>query len=137
MSIGKNQPPRDTQNDRDRKLKDELGETTNLDNLSYDEEKNSYELDTEGSDPDYKHPDPYDTTAENGEDANSEYDEANPYVGDEYDKDATLESDLDDLGMHVDDGSITRLSKKDEELSRTPEDDRPDLDEEGYPKKDS
>jgi len=38
--------------------------------------------------------------------------------------------------MHIDNGEITELDPLDEALSHTPEDDRDDLDEEGYPKND-
>ncbi|MBE7176316.1 MAG: hypothetical protein INR69_07945 [Mucilaginibacter polytrichastri] len=139
MEKRKNNPLFDTDDaaDRDRKLKDDLDVTTGQQELSFNKEKNSFELDVKSDDPDYDHPDPYDTAAENGEDDNSDYDEANPYVGDEYDKDAGLEHDLDKLGMHVDgSGSSVRLSKRDEKLAETDEDQRDDLDEEGYPKND-
>ena len=53
----------------------------------------------------------------------------------EYDKDLGLESNLDELGMHID-SKIVELLPIDEELSKTLEDDRDDLDEEGYPKND-
>jgi len=113
-------------------------------NLRYNEEEDSFEYDIEkedprypNEDPEYLHDDPYDTAAPHGEDDNSDWDEANPYVGDEYDPDRSLESDAEDLGMHIDKGQITRLSKKDRDLSQTPEDFRDDLDEEGYPKRDT
>lgn len=123
--------------DRDRTLRDDLGETTDADNLLFNKEKNSFEYDVKSDDPNYDHPDPYDTAAPNGEDENSDYDEANPYVGDEYDKETGLEHDLDKLGMHLDgSGSSVRLSRKDEKLAETDEDSRDDLDEEGYPKND-
>ncbi|MEJ7780139.1 MAG: hypothetical protein WKF68_11185 [Daejeonella sp.] len=122
--------------DRDQALKDDLNMEVNIDDLSYDPEKNSYELDVESDDPEYVHLDPYDTAVENGGDADSDFDEANPTAVNEYDKDASLESDLDKLGMHVDNGNIVEVRRIDEELSRTPEDDRDDLDEEGYPKND-
>ena len=112
----------------------DLGETKDFENLSFDKEKNSFELDVKGTDKDYDHPLPYETTAANGGDDNSDYDEANPYIGDEYaKKDDQIESDLDELGMHVDNGESLELDPEDEFLARTPEDDRPDLDEEGYP----
>jgi len=112
----------------------DLGETKDFENLSFDKEKNSFELDVKGTDKDYDHPLPYDTTAANGGDDNSDYDEANPYIGDEYaKKDDQVESDLDELGMHVDNGESVELDPEDEFLARTPEDDRTDLDEEGYP----
>lgn len=122
--------------DRDQALKDDLKMEVNIDDLAYDEEKNSYELDVKSEDPDYIHPDPYDTAVENGGDADSDFDEANPTAVNEYDKDLSLETDLDELGMHVDNGNIVEVLPIDEELSRTPEDDREDLDEEGYPKND-
>lgn len=112
----------------------DLGETKDFNQLSFDKNKNSYELDVKGEDKDYDHPLPYDTTAANGGDDNSAYDEANPYIGDEYaSKTEQQESDLDDLGMHVDNGNIVEVDPEDEFLARTPEDDRSDLDEEGYP----
>jgi len=123
--------------DRDQALKDDLNMEVNIDDLSYDAVKNSYELDVESDDPEYVHLDPYDTAVENGGDADSDFDEANPTAVNEYDKDASLETDLDKLGMHVDNGNIVELKPIDEELSRTPEDDRDDLDEEGYPKNDT
>lgn len=122
--------------DRDQALKDDLNMEVNIDDLAYNKEKNSYELDVKSDDPDYVHPDPYDTAVENGGDADSDFDEANPTAVNEYDKDLSLESSLDDLGMHVDNGNIVEVLPIDEELSRTPEDDRDDLDEEGYPKND-
>jgi len=112
----------------------DLGETKDFENLSFDKNKNSFELDVKGTDKDYDHPLPYETTAANGGDDNSDYDEANPYIGDEYaKKDEQAESDLDELGMHVDNGESVELDPEDEFLARTPEDDRNDLDEEGYP----
>ena len=124
-------------NDRDRTMKDNLGETIDQENLAYNKDKNSYEIDVPSTDPQYDHPFPYDTSAENGEDFDSDWDEANPVVGNEYDKDASLETDVDTLGMHIDSGKIVELDPIDEELSKTPEDERDDLDEEGYPKKDA
>lgn len=122
--------------DRDKKMKDELGAEVNKDDLRYDEETDSFTLDVDSTDQEYVHPDPYDSAAPNGEDFNSDYDEANPLVGDEYDKDLSLESDVDKLGMHIDSGRIVELNDIDEDLARTPEDEREDLDEEGYPKND-
>jgi len=124
--------------DRDRTLKDELGETIDEEQLKFNAEDNSYELDVKSDDPDYDHPDPYNTSMKNGEDMNSTYDEANIYGADgEYIQNESLEDDVDQLGMHVDDGSIVTLDPLDEALSHTPEDDRDDLDEEGYPKNDT
>jgi hypothetical protein len=68
---------------------------------------------------------------------NSTYDEANPYdAADEYIPNESLETDVDKLGMHIDNGEIVELDATDRVLSHTPEDDRDDLDEEGYPKND-
>ena len=123
--------------DRDKTLKEELGEVTDFDNLAYNKEENSFEYDVKGNDGDYDHPDPYDTAVKNGGDADSDYDSANPTAVDEYETKEELEEEsLDDLGMHVDHGQIVELNPVDEELAKTPEDDRDDLDEEGYPKND-
>lgn len=109
-----------------------------LKNLSFDKEKNSFEYDVKGEDQDYDHPLPYDTAAANGGDENSDYDEANPYIGDEYAlKSAQVADELTDMGMRVDDGSIVEVEPEDEFLARTPEDERTDLDEEGYPVNDT
>jgi hypothetical protein len=105
-------------------------------NLKYNEKENSYELDVEGLDEEYRHPDPYNTAAHDGTDMNSDYDEANEYVGNEYDKKHSLKDDIEKLDMHVTDAQHLKMSKKDEENSHVPEDDRKDLDAEGYPKKD-
>lgn len=120
--------------DRDQTLKEHLNMEINIDDLSFVKEKNSYEMDVESDDPEYVHLDPYDTAVENGGDALSDFDEANPTVVNEYDKNASLETDLDALGMHIE--TENEISSRDEELSRTPEDWRDDLDEEGYPKND-
>jgi len=123
--------------DRDRTLKDELGETIDKEDLSYNADEDSFEYDVKSDDPDYQHPDPYNTAVKNGEDFNSTYDEANPYdAGDEYIPNESLETDVDKLGMHIDKGGIVDLDKADRALAHTPEDDREDLDEEGYPKND-
>ena len=124
--------------DRDRTLKDELGETIDKEQLKFNADDNSYEFDVKSDDPDYDHPDPYNTSSKNGEDMNSTYDEANPYdAADEYIPNESLEDDVDQLGMHLDDGSIVNVDPIDEDLAHTPEDDRDDLDEEGYPKDDT
>jgi hypothetical protein len=116
----------------------DLGETKDFTNLSFDEKTNSFELDVKGDDPEYDHPLPYETSAVNGEDFDSDYDEANPYIGDEYaSKDEQIEGGLENLGMHVDSGESILLSPEDELLAKTPEDERTDLDEEGYPINDS
>ncbi len=111
---------------------------TRNDDLAFNTEKNSYEFDRNSDDPNYDHPLPYDTTAENGGDDNSTYDEANPYIGNEYaENDKNNDSRYLDLGMRVDaKGNVTKVSPEDEILARTPEDYRDDLDEEGYPKND-
>jgi hypothetical protein len=123
--------------DRDRTLKDELGETIDKQQLKFNADDNSYEYDVKSDDPDYDHPDPYKTSVKNGDDMNSSYDEANPYDAvDEYIPNESLEDDVDQLGMHVDNGEIVELDPTDAALAHTPEDDRDDLDEEGYPKND-
>src|ERR1700759_3807354 len=128
----------DENDDRDRTLKDDLGETIDEEDLNYNAEDDSFEYDVKSDDPDYQHPDPYNTSVKNGEDMNSTYDEANPYdAGDEYIPNESLETDVDKLGMHLDDGSIVNVDPIDEDLAHTPEDDRDDLDEEGYPKNDT
>lgn len=105
-------------------------------NLLYNKEKGSYEIDLKSEDPNYDHPLPYNTAAEDGSDDNSSYDEANPYVRDEYEKkEDQVKDGLEELGMHVENNdNIVTLSPEDELLARTPEDKRTDLDEEGYPK---
>lgn len=112
----------------------DLGETKDFDNLSFDKEKNTFEVDVKGKDKDYDHPFPYETPSDNGADFNSDYDEANPYIGDEYSKkENQVKNGLDDFGMHVDNGESVEVTPEDEYLSRTAEDYRDDLDEEGYP----
>ena len=135
MSAKRPYPEFDNEDDdRDKSLKDSLGEESNLENLSFNAEDDSFEYDVESDDPDYDHPDPYNTSVKNGADMDSTYDEANPFDAvDEYIPNESLETDVDDLGMHIDKGNIVRLDKVDEILSRTPEDKRTDLDEEGYP----
>jgi hypothetical protein len=126
----------DNTNDRDRTLKDELGETIDKEDLNYNADDDSFEYDVKSDDPDYDHPDPYKTSVKNGEDMNSTYDEANPYdtADGEYSSKRSIETDVDDLGMHVDDGAIVEVDPADAALAHTPEDDRDDLDEEGYPR---
>src|ERR1700710_507274 len=90
--------------DRDRTLKDELGETIDKQQLKFNADDNSFEYDVKSDDPDYDHPDPYNTSAKNGNDMDSTYDEANPFDAvDEYIPDESLETDVDLLGMHIDD----------------------------------
>ena len=138
MSKDREYPEFDNENeDRDKTLKDELGETIDKDDLSFNADDNSFEYDVKSDDPEYDHPDPYNTSAKNGEDMSSTYDEANPYdTADEYIPNESLETDVDKLGMHIDDGEIVELDRIDKTLAHTPEDDRDDLDEEGYPKND-
>jgi hypothetical protein len=120
--------------DRNTLLNDDSIETGLGEELNYDENTNSYEFDVKGDNPDYDHPDPYDTTVNNGEDFNSTYDEANPYdTKGEFDATRSIETDVDSLGMHIDSGKIVELDPRDAALAHTPEDDRDDLDEEGYP----
>ncbi len=112
----------------------DLGETKDFENLSFDKDKNSFEFDVKGKDTEYDHPLPYDTSAPNGEDSISTYDESNPYIGSEYDNEKEMSERLDGAGMRIDNsGESVGLSPEDEILSRTSEDDRDDLDEEGYP----
>lgn len=133
-----NNPFNNEDDDRDKTLKDELGETTDKGQLRFNADDNSYELDVRSDDPDYDHPDPYNTSQKNGADMNSTYDEANPYdVMDEYVPNESLETDVDQLGMHIDNGESIIVDPLDESLAHTPEDDRDDLDEEGYPKNDT
>ncbi|MGN6641214.1 MAG: hypothetical protein ACTHJ8_20045 [Mucilaginibacter sp.] len=127
----------DENQDRDKSLKDSLGEESNVEDLSYNADDDSFEYDVDSEDPEYDHPDPYRTSVKNGTDMDSSYDEANPYDAvDEYIPNESLETDVDDLGMHIDDGKIVEVDPIDDILSRTDEDNRPDLDEEGYPKND-
>lgn len=104
--------------------------------LEYDEATDSYELDVEGTAKDYRHPDPYDTSAKDGEDMNSDWDEANLVVGDEYNKRGAFDEDMEESAIHINHGGILELDPIDEALAETPEDFREDLDEEGYPKND-
>lgn len=115
----------------------DLGETKDFDNLSYDKNKNSFEFDVKGLEKDYDHPLPYDTSAPNGEDSISTYDEANPYNGSEYKDREQIGENLEEAGMHIDNGESVALTPEDELLGRTKEDERNDLDEEGYPLNDT
>ena len=120
--------------DRDESLKEDLNMQTNIDDLAFDQEKNSYEMDVIGDDPEYVHHDPYDTAVKNGGDAFSDFDEANPTAINEYDKNSSLETDLNVLAMHVE--NEDDIIAEEESFSETPEDNRDDLDSEGYPKND-
>ncbi|MBD1366783.1 hypothetical protein IDJ77_23430 [Mucilaginibacter sp. ZT4R22] len=123
---------------RDTDLDNNAEDTVDSEDLNFNEAEGSFEYDVKGDDPDYDHPDPYDTTVKNGEDISSTYDEANPYdTKGEYDAARSIETDADSLGMHIDSGKIVELDPLDARLAHTPEDDRDDLDEEGYPKNDT
>lgn len=103
--------------------------------LAYNEEEDSYELDVQDNDPEWEHPMDYDTISEGAQDDDSTYDDSNPYVGEEYaDKEDLANEELGDNNMHISDDRILKVSKLDEDLSHNAEDDRDDLDEEGYPK---
>ena len=117
----------------------DLGETKDFNDLSFDKEKQSYEFDVKGEEKDYDHPMPYETVPTGAVNDDSTFDEANPFVGDEYATDVDkAQGKLEELGMHVDDnGESVLLNAEDAILARTPEDDRDDLDEEGYPKNDA
>jgi len=122
--------------DDEENLTDDTASTDEPENLSYNADEDSFEIDVKSDDPDYDHPDPYNTAVKDGGDFNSTYDEANPMAVDEYIKDESLETDVDKLGMHISNGEDLEMDPIDDILSRTPEDDRSDLDEEGYPKND-
>ncbi|WP_457272333.1 hypothetical protein [Pedobacter sp. UYEF25] len=130
------------ENDASKQAQDKLKSTTengevNKENLAFDEHKQSYELDVTGENKEYDHPMGYETVAQGAKDDDSTYDNSNPYIGDEYaDKAEIADDELESLGMHVDSGQSVKVGKKDEALAHTPEDDRDDLDEEGYPKND-
>ncbi|WEK19997.1 MAG: hypothetical protein P0Y49_02365 [Candidatus Pedobacter colombiensis] len=137
MKTGENDKPR-AKRAMDKLHPTDLGETKDFNNLSFDKEKNSFEFDVKGKDTDYDHPLPYDTSAPNGEDSISTYDESNPYNGLEYDNEGEMKERLDGAGMRIDNsGNVVEVSPEDEILSRTPEDERDDLDEEGYPVNDT
>lgn len=106
-------------------------------NLTYNEELESYELDVDDNDPDYDHPADYDTLSEGAIDDDSSYDDSNPFVGDEYaDREDLEEENLEDAHMRIDTFKHDRLSPLDKKLAKNKEDLREDLDEEGYPKND-
>lgn len=124
----------DTSNRANDKLHNsDLGEVKDFDNLAYNKDSNTFEYDVKGEESDYDHPLPYETGGANGTDFNSDYDEANEFIGDEYARTPVEDPALNDLGMSVDNGAIVELDPEDELLAKTPEDERPDLDEEGYP----
>ena len=135
MNTSDNQPTRAN----DKLHPSDLGETKDFNDLSFDKEKQSYEYDVKGEDKDYDHPMPYDTVSTGAKDDISTFDEANPFIGDEYGSEEEKVNDqLDEMGMHIDTkGESVLLSAEDELLARTEEDFRDDLDEEGYPKNDT
>lgn len=106
------------------------------DDLIYDAEKESYVYDVDDKDPDYDHPADYPTLSEGAEDDDSSYDEANPFVGDEYvEKDELKADNLENSHMHIAKEDDLKVSPYDSKLAEDMEDYRDDLDEEGYPKK--
>lgn len=116
---------------------DETREATGED-LKYNEAQNSFELDVEMQEEDeYQHEDPYNVVAPDGEDDNSTWDEANLDATDEYrSKETEFHNQMDRLGMDIVDENALQLSEADEQQAATPEDQRGDLDEEGYPMQD-
>jgi hypothetical protein len=139
MSSNKPTPGFDDENlDDDDDLIDETSSADEPQNLSYNGDLDSYELDVKSDDPEYDHPDPYNTGVKDGGDAISTYDESNPLAADEYIPNENLETDVVNLGMHLDNtGESIAVDDVDRVLSHTAEDDRDDLDEEGYPKNDT
>ncbi|MGE8292383.1 MAG: hypothetical protein ACN6ON_11910 [Sphingobacterium sp.] len=106
-------------------------------NLAYNKDMDSYELDVDDNDPDYDHPANYDTLSEGAIDDDSTYDNSNPFVGDEYaDREDLEEDELEDAHMRIESFKHNRLSPLDKKLAQNEEDLRDDLDEEGYPKND-
>lgn len=102
---------------------DEAREPTGED-LQFNEDEDSFELESETADTEYQHPEPYDTAAPGGEDDNSTYDEENPYTPGEYrDKRSELRGELEELGAVADD-RLAQLDEVDEQLADTPEDER-------------
>jgi hypothetical protein len=124
--------------DRDKDPEQEFA-AESVEDLSYDPEKDSFEIDVQSTDEDYDHPDPYTTSVRKGSDFDSDFDEANITANDEYhraNEEAAEVPEASEFGMHIDSGKIVQLDPLDEELAMTPEDARDDLDEEGYPKND-
>lgn len=135
MSDKENKKTEDLSRDRMGNLNDDNEELAS--NLHYEEEKDSFDLDVDSETKDYVHPDGYDTSAEGGEDMDSDWDEANLYVGDEYDdRKESIENELDESDLHIRDKNALKTNLLDKKLSETPEDKRQDLDEEGYSKND-
>jgi hypothetical protein len=119
-----------------RDIVDDLNDKVSRENLKYYKDEDSYEFDIKSENPDYDHPDPYNTAVKDGGDMLSTYDESNPLAVDEYIKDESLETDVDNLGMHIEPLDMLEPDPVDRILAHTPEDDRDDLDDEGYPKND-
>lgn len=111
---------------------DETQEPTG-ENLRFNEEADSFELDAETDDTEYRHRDPYETAAVHGEDAQSSYDEANPYATDEY---RDVEGQMAELDDEITDDQLAQLDEADERLADRPEKEREGLDAEGYPLRD-
>lgn len=104
--------------------------------LQYNEEEDSFELDPDTGDNAYEHPLPYDTAAPQGEDNNSTYDEANPYTQDEYqDKKNALEGEIDNFDDVVA-GDSMELDEMDEDLSMQEAQQDAHVDDDSYPDKD-
>lgn len=85
-------------------------------NLKYNEQAGSYELDAETEDSDYQHPDPYPTAARGGRDHSSTYDEANPFTQDVYQDPQVDPSSLDDLVDASTERELEALDRVDDEL---------------------
>ena len=112
-----------------------MGETTGED-LKYNAQEDSFELDPETEDEEYQHPLPYDTSAPSGEDDNSSYDEENIYTRNEYqDKMTILDGQLEESETDRVLESF-ELEDRDEQLTNQKENKSPEEDEEGYPKRD-
>jgi len=113
-------------NDTGEENKFNEGKEDSSQDLKYNEEEDSFELDVEGNtDDEYIHDNPYNTVAEDGSDMDSDWDEANLTVGDEYEE-LNEEEEVEKLGMHIDRGQILELDPLDEKLAETPEDERSD-----------
>lgn len=104
-------------------------------NLHYNQEKDSYNLDVDSETEDYVHPSGYSSSAEGGEDMNSDWDEANLYIGDEYDNQSdAIANEMDEANLYIRGKKSIKTSRLDKKISQTNEDKRDDLDEEGYPR---
>ncbi len=111
-----------------------LGKVKDVNELKFNKDSNSFEFDIRGEEHRYDHPLPYDTSAPNGEDSSSSYDESNPFLERDLPYKAQIEEAFEEYGMHVDEtGESLNLDDEDRILARTAEDLRDDLDEEGYP----